>query len=338
MLHRMVFPLRALYSLVRVSLWKRSVGSRNITSVVLLEHLGDIVACEPVSRFLKKTDPGHLLVWFVRKPYLELLESNPSVDRPFVIGCLTEWFWIRRFLNFDKIFELHPEGRVCPWCNIPLRKRSGDRTIDGENYYNHGSLLSAFAKGSGLPDIPLGPSVNIGKEVAEKVDSIGLPEKFIAFNAQSNEPCRDWPQEKWVELIEGLGQEWPWGFVEVGLKSSLPRKPRVDYRDLCGRLSILESAEVIRRSSLYVGIDSGPAHLANAVGARAVILLGQYRAFTSYLPYSGRYSRGEDVRILFSRKEAGAVPVSEVRSAVLSMIPKNSGDTALGNQLRKHSK
>lgn len=47
---------------------------------------------------------------------------------------------------------------------------------------------------------------------------------------------------------------------------------RGTLRDLTGTLSILESAEVIRRSSLFIGLDSGPAHLANAVRTPTVLL------------------------------------------------------------------
>ena len=59
---------------------------------------------------------------------------------------------------------------------------------------------------------------------------------------------------------------------------------------MAGMLSILETAEVIRRAELFVGIDSGPAHLANAVATPGVILIGQYNAFKRFMPYSGLYA------------------------------------------------
>ena len=56
--------------------------------------------------------------------------------------------------------------------------------------------------------------------------------------------------------------------VELGLRSPLGRDDDENYRNLCGQTGIAESAEIIRRAAFYIGIDSGPADLANAVKIR----------------------------------------------------------------------
>ena len=47
-------------------------------------------------------------------------------------------------------------------------------------------------------------------------------------------------------------------------------------RNLCGQTGIAESAEIIRRATLFIGIDSGPSHLANAVKTPGVILFDRH--------------------------------------------------------------
>ncbi|MCP6657752.1 hypothetical protein NL521_27855, partial [Klebsiella pneumoniae] len=89
--------------------------------------------------------------------------------------------------------------------------------------------------------------------------------------------------------------------IEVGLQSDLGRSQSEHYIDLCGKLSLLETAEVIRGSKLFVGIDSGPAHIANAVGTYGIILLGQYRAFNCYQPYSGAFADGSMASVIYSK-------------------------------------
>ena len=44
--------------------------------------------------------------------------------------------------------------------------------------------------------------------------------------------------------------------------------------DFCGRLDLASTAAVLARSGLLVGPDSGIAHLAVAVGSRAIVLFG----------------------------------------------------------------
>lgn len=44
--------------------------------------------------------------------------------------------------------------------------------------------------------------------------------------------------------------------------------------DLVGQLSLDELATLARRAAAYVGNDSGPTHLAEAAGARVVMLFG----------------------------------------------------------------
>ena len=44
--------------------------------------------------------------------------------------------------------------------------------------------------------------------------------------------------------------------------------------DLVGSLALDEVAELARRAAVYVGNDSGPSHLAEAVGGRVVMLFG----------------------------------------------------------------
>ena len=63
---------------------------KKIILVNLLEHLGDIVACEPVSRYLRQRDPGAYIVWGVKRAYKELIDSNPNIDMTLVVHCLTE--------------------------------------------------------------------------------------------------------------------------------------------------------------------------------------------------------------------------------------------------------
>ena len=91
-------------------------------------------------------------------------------------------------------------------------------------------------------------------------------------------------------------------------------------KNLCGQLSILESAEVIRRAKLFIGIDSGPAHLANAVDTPGVILIGSYLGFSKYNPFSGDYGNGKNAKIVYAEGLIVNIEVDEVMAAMSRMF------------------
>ncbi len=286
-----------------------------IIGIGLIEHMGDIVACEPVSRYIRFKYPNAHIVWCVRKEYRELIDTNPYIDETLEVNCLTEWIALKENGIFDEVFDLHIHNRICPVCQIPLQNNQGKIIVTGENYYKIGNLLSAFSQGAGLPALAGKPKVYITEEIKKKIDKLNLPSKFIVFHCKTNETSRDWKNSKWIELANQIKKKWNVEIVEVGLDSVLAGG-NVDFINLCGKLSILETAEVIKRALLFIGVDSGPAHLANAVGTFGIILLGHYRNFKRYMPFSGNYESGKNAAIIYADGPASEITVKEVTDAL----------------------
>jgi ADP-heptose:LPS heptosyltransferase len=319
LLHRGVVPVVFALDYLRLWLKRRSVKKEapdcKFIVINLIEHFGDIVACEPVARYVKSRHPNAFLVWTVRKPYRELVLHNPAIDQVFVLSCFTEWIYIAKSGLFDEIIDLIPQNRECPFCRKTLLKHSGNTEITIETYYKYGNLLAAFCQSAGIPVIEDQPKLHIPHETAQRIDILGLPERFIVAHCSSNEESRDWTQKKWRQLTQNIINNLDLPVVEIGLQPLLDLKSD-RYVNLCGQLSLLETAEVIRRAKLFIGIDSGPAHLANAAGTFGIILLGEYRIFKRYMPYSGAYKTGENARIIHADGTASVISVDEVYEAV----------------------
>ena len=109
--------------------------------------------------------------------------------------------------------------------------------------------------------------------------------------------------------------------VELGLRSPLGRNDDENYRNLCGQTGIAESAEIIRRAALFIGIDSGPAHLANAVKTPGVILLGRYLTWDYYMPYTGFYADARNCRILRHAGPVTDLPLDLCLNTVDEVLP-----------------
>jgi ADP-heptose:LPS heptosyltransferase len=294
---------------------------RDLVVIGLAERMGDIVACEPVARKVREAHPDAHVLWATRPSYAELVRHHPQIDGVLPIHCITEWIWLKRLAPFDRAFDLHVNGKSCDKCRRELVKSGPGSEVTVETYYDHGSLLGAFSKSAGLPIEGEAPALHVDRATREAVDRLGLPDRFVAIHTLSDEDCRNWDAAKWRRLVDHLIGSEGFGVVEVGLRSTLGRPDGGGYVNLSGQVNILESAEVIRRASLFVGVDSGPAHLANAAGTPGVILLGDYRSFRSYLPFSGPYADPARGRLVRHDGPAADLPFEACLSAVVEMAP-----------------
>ena len=90
---------------------------------------------------------------------------------------------------------------------------------------------------------------------------------------------RDWPIEHFVELCRGITQHYPNArFVLLG--SQLPKAKVAALKAVMGarmaqaadRLSMRESGAIMSCLDLYIGIDTGPSHVAAGIGIPMVCL------------------------------------------------------------------
>jgi heptosyltransferase-3 len=151
------------------------------------------------------------------------------------------------------------------------------------------------------------------------VERLNLPAKFVVVHTSSNESCRNWQAELWNNMAEVLFNRFGLTVIEVGQHAVL-KDNHEKVVNLCKRLSLLETLEVIRQARLFVGIDSGPAHMANAVGTPGVILLGHYRRFKRYCPYTGGYGDGSNAELVQYDGPVVELPLEAALNAVMRRL------------------
>jgi ADP-heptose:LPS heptosyltransferase len=284
----------------------------------MLEHMGDVVAVEPLIREAKHRQPTAHLTFAVSPAWRPLVEHHPLVDHVLELACLGDWVYLAAPRVFDTVHDLQTRGRWCPKTDLLLRREDVPAEINIENYYHHGPLLHAatIAGGfgeTGLADLAVDPQPTLHLPPDLSLPP-GLPSDFVVFHTTSNQAERDWNQEGWIGLAGHLQQRGQ-TIVIVGGREDQPVQipDAIDFRR---RLNVLETAHVIRHAKLFVGIDSGPAHLANAVGADGLVLLGHYRDFERYCPYTGRFA----TRVHQHDGPASRTPVEEVLPRVVELL------------------
>jgi len=119
----------------------------------------------------------------------------------------------------------------------------------------------------------------------------------ITVHVGAGTRAKQWPAEHWRELVGrlvvGLGAR----ILLVGDTSDraiasavLGSPPFPGVADLTGRLRLPELAAALEAADLFVGADSGPAHLAAAVGTPAVVLFSGTNSPRQWQP-CGRHVR-----------------------------------------------
>jgi heptosyltransferase-3 len=318
----------ALGVIVRFLILKISLkGRRKMVAILRTEHFGDIVAAEPIVRQVRALIPNAYIVWIVRPVFKELVERHPEIDKVWAQPSVLQRILVCESGVFEQVYNLEfwQSNRDSISEDVHVNRVAAQKDITVFNYFEKGNLLSIFQQCAALPIVDDVPKVFINDADRARVDALQLPKKLIVIHCSSNYPAKDWSVENWNKLVNWLMHEKGYYVAEIGLKNVVDSTD-AHYLNLCGQFSILQTAEIIRRARFFIGIDSGPAHLANAVDTFGILLFGQLNNFDTYMPYSGHYQNGTKALLIReSGKTCAELDYTLVRGeieTIFDRIPK----------------
>lgn len=145
----------------------------------------------------------------------------------------------------------------------------GDLIHDG---LRGGQLLQALGVPGGTLKCEIFTS-DADKEFAlEELNKIG-EDRMVALGVGASQARHQWPIERYAEIALWIRDQWPdvkflvVGNSADGAKAETLRSVLGDrLLNYAGKCSFGQSAELLRRASLYFGSDSGPMHMAAAQG------------------------------------------------------------------------
>ena len=284
-----------------------------LITINLTEHIGDVIASEPIAYHVRKLHPKACIIWSVNKQYKELVCYNPNINAVMELTCLTEWIIIKKiFRPFVRIYDLHINGKRCSTHRI-CNKNLTARTLDFDNYLNHGNLLQVGAMAGGIKDLPdYQPKFHFRDPQQPRL----IKSDYIVLHTLSNEDERNWSAKKWNELVKRILAKYPSiHIVEIGL-SNVIESNSVRYHNYTSKLDLQEIAHLIDTSVLFIGVESGFAHIANALSKNSIILIGYFQRFKNYMVYSGDFARGKNVGLLYYQGKLENLETDEVTEAV----------------------
>ena len=179
------------------------------------------------------------------------------------------------------------------------------RVIDTGAYPDHETIrhfrfVSALA-GRAIPPAP----TRIEWQAEALPQPLDGKRPYVLFNAGANEPGRRWPIAAYVALARALKEKGN-TCVFVGFRAAHADDPSFarllaepDVVDWRGQTGLTRLMDLMAGAALVVSNDSGPAHLAIALGAPTVVFAGGGH-FGCFVPYPEGLSPA-NARFLFAR-------------------------------------
>jgi len=232
---------------------------------------------------------------------------------------------LRDWLFFKILGSLHIIG--FPWSNS-LRKNSIDpKTLIVER---EAIRLLRCLKKIGSIDVNKSSTWDLNFSLSERETAHRFVKKFnnvpyFSLNMGGKESIKDWGLSNWQALLITLQDKFgDYGLLTVGGGADFERAQKLldcwqgPTINICGKLNPRQSAAVIEKSVLFIGHDSGPLHLASAVGVPSIGLFGNFNLPEEWHPYS------KVCHVIHNMNGVLAISVDEVKSMVDYVLNSSS--------------
>ena len=293
------------------SIFKRKAPG-NVGKILLirLDHIGDVVYSTAIPQNLKEHYRGAKITFLVPSAAKDIVMNNPYVDE--VICYDAPWFSrnekkefeLSSFLmlseglkrqGYDLGFDLRGDFR-----HILLMAMAGIKFRVGYGITGGGFLLHRMVdyregvhslehnldllRGMGVKIINFSLQLYSSEKDESRINDLlkesGLTgEDFIVtVHPYAGYSSKNWLDDRFAELINILKENYKAKIILVGSENDraktdeLIRISRSTAINAAGRISLVGLYTLLKRSKLFIGLDSGPSHIAASTGKPSVIL------------------------------------------------------------------
>jgi len=282
------------------------ISDRPRILLVRLSALGDVVLTLPVACELRRRFPNAYLTWAVESTFAPVLEGHPALDEVIVLprGWAKSWQGLHRVWqtmrsrHFDLVIDVQslsrsalvawftggktrvgfgrPQGReIAPWLATHLYYATKTHVVD-----RFLELLTVLGIDQPQVTFDLHEGVEEARWAEATLYRLGLQPPFAVINPGAGWPSKLWCPYRFARVAEYLNnrhgmpvlvlwgsqveREWAEIISTHGGKNTVLAPPT----------TIRQMMALLRRASLMIGSDTGPLHIAAALGTPCVGLYG----------------------------------------------------------------
>jgi ADP-heptose:LPS heptosyltransferase len=277
---------------------RAALGSGEKVLVVATTALGDSLLTLPLVQTLSERLGRERVSLLVKTPYAELYQNDPRVQHVFTVRGKFRWSSLEEKLDADPhsiaLLANMTEPDLVPYlwrCGVRgfLRYRSR------WTRYPRWMANTADLRRPGAEDYASGHAIenNLAMATALGLEptthQLSLPhlteaapprENMVLIHPGASRELKRWPVENWAHLIDALVERFGCTIAITGDRSEHSLAAHIaatlKFRDraqvLAGKISLVELARTQARALAFLSGDTGPYHLAVAVGCPTLTL------------------------------------------------------------------
>ncbi len=339
--------------------------------IIKPSSLGDIVLALPALSALRRNFPDSKISWLIRSEFIPLLKNHPHLteiipfDRkylgkawfnPRAFACLVSLILRLRHSKFDAVFDFQGLFRTASLSYLSgCKKRFGMANARelGHIFYTHKIIQNedcVHLVDYYLKIIQVAGVCDIGVEFIlpedrTAADSVGrllkehgiVPNSYAVFVTGSAHSDKCWPIESFAALAEKISSTFHMPIVATGNASeseiieNLKSIAQVPIVNLSGRTSLGELTALMKSAGLVVSNDTGPGHIAAALGKPLALIFG-YSNPARVAPYRRNncivavepYCRGLKLKSFDPKHNIKNIAVDDVFQKVCEQIKQKS--------------
>jgi lipopolysaccharide heptosyltransferase I len=339
--------------------------------IIKPSSLGDIVLALPALSALRRNFPDAKISWLVNDDFAGLLKGHPHLDEiilferrlfgkawfnPRAFAALVSLIRKLRRSEFDLVIDFQGLFRTAALSRLTgCRKRIGqacarefapvfytDKIVQDKDCIHVVDYYLKIVKAAGTSDIAV---EFILPQNAEADNSItGLlngsnvnPENYAVFIPGSAHNDKCWPVEYFAELAGRISLQFGFSIVATGtagekdIVEQIKKLASVPITNFAGDTDIGELTALLRGARLVVSNDTGPGHIAAALGVPIVMIFGRSNP-ARIAPYGRSYcvaaiepdGRGFEANSADPKYSVKFITVDEVYQKVCEQLNRDS--------------
>ncbi len=272
--------------------------------IIRFSSIGDIVLTTPVIRCLKKQIPDAEIHYLTKKSFQPVINNNPYINKAhYLEDNFHELMERLSDENFDYVIDLHHNLRTLKVKRFLKKKSFSFNKLNIEKW-----LMTTFkwnrlpaqhivdryletVKFFGVKNDGAGLDYFINEE--EKVKENDIPTShqagYIAVVIGAAVNTKKYPLHKLKDLCTSLNHPIILlsGTEDAENGNEIAAIDRIKIYNACGKFSLNESADLVRRAKLVVTNDTGLMHIATAFKRPVISLWGNTIPEFGMYPYYG---------------------------------------------------
>jgi ADP-heptose:LPS heptosyltransferase len=276
--------------------------------IIRFSSIGDIVLTTPIVRCIKKQILDAEIHFLCKPEYKNLIETNPYIaqihffdNKRITDYCKDGAYSFLTNERFDYIIDLQnnrrsrrlcrklktphahfPKLNIKKWLlvNFKINKLPNIHLVD--RYFTATKILPFPIKNDGQ-----GLDFFIDSKDYEKINTYNIPQPFIAIAMGSQHKTKQLPLSVLIEICKKINQHIVLlgGKKDVETANELCLQVGKTISNLCGKLTLRESAACIDLSNILLTGDTGLMHIAAALNKPIVSVWGNTVPAFGMYPY-----------------------------------------------------